>query len=395
MKVRRIFAGALGVMALASVTVFGATSSAHVTKTAKLAKACSASIAIEAPLTGPVAQLGLEQLAGAKAAVIADNKALGVHVTLGQDDTQLTPALATTKTQAIISSNAVAVVGPSGSQEVAAVGPALASAGLAAISGSATNPTLTTSGANTTFFRVVATDAVQGPQDANYIIKNLKPKAVLIIEDEELYSTGLGGTIQQLLQAAGITVTVANFNGQDTGPTLANDLSSIVASQLNSAETVTVMPIQEAADAQQYAQDAQSAGKTTLVFGTDGTDSSSQFFFPGSLVSNFAPDISTLKAPLDKAVTKEITAQGSYGPFGVPSYVAADVEVRAIAAVCKAGKTPNRKNVLAAIRKTDIPANKNPLGETIKFKADGDLVKSQFYLFKINSNKQYIQIPSS
>jgi branched-chain amino acid transport system substrate-binding protein len=392
MKSRRIFAGALGVVALASVTVLGATSFAH---GAKAAKACTASIAIEAPLTGPVAQLGLEQLAGAEAAVKADNKAFGIKVTLGQDDTQLTPSIATTKTQAIIASPAVAVVGPSGSQEVEAVGPALATAGLAAISGSATNPALTTSGANTTFFRVVATDDVQGPQDANYIIKHFKPKSVLIIEDEEVYSTGLGTTIQGILEKAGVTVNVQSFNGQDTGATLANDLSSIVASQLTAADTVTVMPIQEAADAQQFAEDAKQAGKTTLVFGTDGTDSSSQFFFPGSYVSNFAPDISTVKNPLDELVTKEIKAAGSYGPFGVPSYVAADVELRAISKVCKAGKTPSRANVLAAIRKTDIPANKNPLGQVIKFKADGDLTHSQFYLFKINASGKYIQVPTS
>ena len=35
MHLRRIFAGALGVMALASVTVLGATGSAHVAKIAK------------------------------------------------------------------------------------------------------------------------------------------------------------------------------------------------------------------------------------------------------------------------------------------------------------------------------------------------------------------------
>ena len=392
MKVFRYLIATAGVIAVASVTVFGGVSSAH---TAKVAKAtCKASLAIEAPLTGPVAQLGLEQLAGAKAAIVNDNKTLGTDVTLAQDDTQLTPALATTKTAAIVSSNAVGVIGPSGSQEVEAVGPALATAGLAAISGSATNPTLTTTGANKTFFRVVATDDVQGPQDANYILKHYKPKGVLIIEDEEVYSTGLGGTIQGILAKAGVTVTVASFNGQDTGPTLANDLSSIVASQLGATDSVTVMPIQEAADAQQFAEDAKQANKPTLVFGTDGTDSSSQFFFPGSLVSNFAPDISTVKSAIDQSVYKQIKKQGSYGPFGVPSYVAADVEVRAIASVCKAGKTPSRANVLAAIRKTNIPAKANPLGQVIKFKADGDLTTSQFYLFKISPKGVYVQIPS-
>ena len=70
------------------------------------------------------------------------------------------------------------------------------------------------------------------------------------------------------------------------------------------------------------------------------------------------------------------------------------VLMKAIASVCKGGKTPSRANVLAAIRKTDIPASKNPLGQVIKFKADGDLTTSQFYLFKISAGGKYIQIPS-
>ena len=393
MKVHRYFVGALGVIGLASATIFGAASSAS-TATSAAAK-CKATIAFEGPLTGRAAVLGLQQLPAAKAAVIADNKSLGINVTMAQYDTQLTPAIAVTMTASVISSNAVALVGPSGSQEVAAVGPALATAGLGAVSPSATNTTLTTSGANTTFLRVVAPDAVQGPQDANYIIKHLKPAAVLIVEDGELYASGLGGTIEQVLKAKGIAVNVQTFNGMDTGATLANDISSIVASQLNAAETVTVFPSQVAADAQQFAVDAKQAGKTTIVFGTDGTDSPTEFFAPGSLVSNFSPDISTLKNPLDEAVVKAIKKQGQYGAFGVPSYVAADVEMKAIAAVCKAGKTPSRSNVLAAIRKTNIPVKQDPLGEVIKFKADGDLVKSEFFLFKINAGGKYIQIPST
>ena len=73
---------------------------------------CTASIAIEGPFTGPVAQVGLEQLHFAQLAVKMDNQANGTDVTMAQDDTQLTPSLATQKTQAIISSNAVAAVGP-------------------------------------------------------------------------------------------------------------------------------------------------------------------------------------------------------------------------------------------------------------------------------------------
>ena len=54
-------------------------------------KSCTASIAIEGPFTGPVAQVGLEQLHFAQLAVANDNAANHTNVTLAQDDTQLGP----------------------------------------------------------------------------------------------------------------------------------------------------------------------------------------------------------------------------------------------------------------------------------------------------------------
>jgi branched-chain amino acid transport system substrate-binding protein len=393
MKVRRIFLGALGVMALASVTVFGASSSAHSAKAAKVA--CKTSIAVEAPFaTGPATQLGLEQLHFAELAVAVDNKALGTKVTLGQDDTGLNPALATQKTNAIIASSAVAAVGPAGSQEVQAVGPLYAKAGMAFISGSATNTTLTTSGANTSFFRVVAPDAIQGPQDANYIVNKLKPKAVLLIDDQEAYSTGLVSVMTPVLQQAGITVNHQSYNGTDTGATLQSDMSALVTSQLNSAETVVILPWQSAANAQLFGTTMQQQGKSATLFGTDGTDSPGQFTINGTYVSNFGPDIAGGKSAIDKAIVKGIKKFGPYGAFGVPTYEATDVEMKAIAAVCKAGKKPTRSNVLAAVRKTNIPAASNPLGLKIKFKANGDIANAVFYLFKINASGTYVSIPS-
>src|SRR5215471_9328654 len=130
-------------------------------------KACVATIGMEGPLTGPVAVLGQEQLHFAQLALLRDNLANHTKITLVQGDTQLNPAQATTVTQQFTSnSKIVAVVGPAGSQEVEAIGPLMARAGLAFISGSATNATLTT-GKYPTFLRTVSNDSVQGPQDAN------------------------------------------------------------------------------------------------------------------------------------------------------------------------------------------------------------------------------------
>jgi len=367
-------------------------SSSSSSASAASTKPCNASIAVEGPFTGPVAQVGLEQLHFAQLAVANDNKSLGIHVTLAQDDTQLTPSIATTKTESIIATNAVAVIGPSGSQEVEAVGPLLARAGLAAISGSATLPALA-GGANTTFFRVVPDDDVQGPQDANYIVKHLHPKGVLIIDDDEAYSQGITKVMIPILEKAGIKVNHQTINGTDTGATLSNALSSLVTSQLTSNEQVAVLPWQAAANAQQFGLDAEQAHKKVILFGTDGTNSPSQFHIPGTYISTFGPDIASSSNAMDKTLVQQVAKYGPYGAFGVPTYAATDVAMQAIGSVCKAGQTPSRSNVLAAIKKTNIPASKNILGVPIAFTSTGNLTGSPGYLFHVNSKGKYIEIP--
>src|SRR5215469_17193840 len=170
-----IAAAALGALAVAGCGSSGSSSSSSTGGTGTTTKSCVASIGMEGPLTGPVATLGQEQLHFSELALAMDNAANKTKISLVQGDTQLTPSIATTVTQQLTSnSSIVAVVGPAGSQEVKAVGPLMARAGLAFVSGSATNTTLTT-GAYPTFFRVVSKDSVQGPQDAHYIIDNLHP----------------------------------------------------------------------------------------------------------------------------------------------------------------------------------------------------------------------------
>jgi branched-chain amino acid transport system substrate-binding protein len=368
-------------------------SSAAASASSSSSGSCKASIAIEGPFTGPVAQVGLEQLHFAQLAVANDNKTLGTDVTLAQDDTQLTPSIATTKTQSIIATPAVAVVGPSGSQEVEAVGPLLGRAGIASVTGSATLPALASSGANKTFFRVVPDDDVQGPQDANYIVNHLHPKGVLIIDDDEAYSQGITKVMIPILQKAGIKVDHQTINGTDTGATLSNAISSLVTSHLNSGVQVAVLPWQAAANAQQFGLDAQQQHKKVILFGTDGTNSPSQFHIPGTYISTFGPDISESKNPATKVLVTQVTKYGPYGAFGVPTYAATDVIMRAISSVCKSGGTPSRSNVLAAVKKTNIPAASNILGVPISFTSTGNLTGSPGYLFHVNSKGAYIEIP--
>jgi branched-chain amino acid transport system substrate-binding protein len=373
-------------MALAALVAAGCGSSSSSSSTqasggggsSGASKNCTASIGFEGPITGPVAILGDEQLAFAQLAVSRDNAANGTNISIVQGDTQLNPAQATTVTQQFLSnSKIVAVVGPAGSQEVEAVGPLFGRQGLAFISGSATNTTLT-AGKNPTFFRVVSKDSVQGPQDAHYIVSHLHPKALMIVDDQEAYSTGLVSAMIPVFKSAGISVDHESVSQKVT------DFSSLVA-KVSGNTSVVVLPWQVAANGQQFGKNLAEQHKNATIFGTDGMQSSS-FTIPGSYVSAFGPDIKAI--PADASIAAAAKAKyPKYGTFGPPVYAATHVIDEAISSVCKSGQTPSRSNVLAAIKATNEPTS--ILGQPIKFDSHGDLVGAKWFLFKINKAGQY------
>jgi len=388
MKGRLVLAvAAVGSLAVAGCSSSNSSSAAGGgTSTASAAtKSCVASVGFEGPITGPVAPLGTEQLHFAQLAVSMDNAANKTKISLVQGDTQLQPAQATTVTQQFISNSSIlAVVGPAGSQEVIAVGGPMARAGMGFVTGSATAVELTT-GKYPTFFRVVSKDSVQGPQDANYIVKTLHPKALMIVDDQEAYSTGLVSAMTPVFQAAGIKVDHESVSQKLT------DFSSLVA-KVTSDTSVVVLPWQVAANAQQFGRNLAQQHKKAVIFGTDGLFSPGTFTINGSYVSSFGPDITAIAA--DSALAQAAKAKfGSFGTFGPPVFAATHVIDEAIASVCKAGQTPSRANVLAAIKKTNEPAS--ILGQPISFDSHGDLNGGKFFLFKIDSTGKYQLIPSS
>jgi len=384
-----IAAAAVGTLAAAGCSSSSSSSTAASgggsTNSPASTKSCVTSIGFEGPITGQVAFLGTEQLHFAQLAVSMDNAANKTNIKLIQGDTQLNPAMAVTVTQQFVSNTGiVAVVGPAGSQEVEAVGGAMARAGMGFVSGSATAVALTT-GKYPTFFRVVSKDSVQGPQDANYIVKTLHPKSLMIVDDQEAYSTGLVSVMTPIFTAAGIKVDHESVSQKVT------DFSALVA-KVTPATSVVVLPWQVAANAQQFGRDLAQQHKTAVIFGTDGLYDTKAFTISGSYVSSFGPDITGIPADASIAATAQ-SKYGSFGTFGPPVFAATHVVDEAIASVCKAGQTPSRSNVLAAIKNTNEPAT--ILGQPLSFDSHGDLVNGKFFLFKINSTGKYQLIPSS
>jgi len=164
-----------------------------------------------APLTGPIAHLGKDNENGARLALEEINKAgltidgkKVVLILVPEDDAE-DPKTATQVAQKLVDTKVVGVVGHLNSGTSIPASRIYSDAGITQISPSATNPDYTKQGFKTTY-RLVATDAQQGPALANYVVNNLKAKTVAIIDDSTQYGKGLADEFEKTVKAAGMTV---------------------------------------------------------------------------------------------------------------------------------------------------------------------------------------------
>jgi branched-chain amino acid transport system substrate-binding protein len=345
-------------------------------------------IGFMAPVTGPAASIGTQQVHWAQYYVSTYNKTHKTKLKLQTEDTQLGAPTGTAEAlkgaQALAGSpNVLGVVGPAGSNEIVGVTKSLKDAGLAWVSGSSTRTELTTDGTRTGYmFRTVPPDAIQGPTAANYIIKTLKYKRVYIIDDQETYSTGLADKVQQVLRAAGVTVERDGVSQQQS------DFSSLIAKISRDTQLVYI-PWQLPPKGQAFGNQMKAAGKGNIkLMGADGLFDSS-FATVGSHVydTNFPLN------PKSKIITgfrKQHGGDGEY--FGAPTFAATQVVATATDKACKNG-IATRAEVRAAIRSTRIPAALSVIGVALRFNRNGDLsTAKKFGLYKSNGNV-FVPIP--
>jgi branched-chain amino acid transport system substrate-binding protein len=346
-------------------------------------------IGFMAPVTGPAASIGIQQVHWAQYYVSTYNRThKNTKMKLQTEDTQLGAPTGTAEAlkgaQALAGSpNALGVVGPAGSNEIVGVTKSLKDAGLAWVSGSSTRTELTTDGTRTGYmFRTVPPDAIQGPTAANYIINKLKYKRVYIIDDQETYSTGLADTVQARLKAAGVTVERDGVSQQQS------DFSSLIAKIARDTQLVYI-PWQLPPKGQAFGNQMKAAGKGTIrLMGADGLFDSS-FAAVGAHVydTNFPLNP---KSKIIAGFKKGHGGDGEY--FGAPTFAATQVVATAIDRACKNG-TATRAEVRAAIRTTKIPAAQSVIGVALRFNRNGDLsTAKKFGLYKSNGTA-FVPIP--
>ena len=335
-----------------------------------------------APITGPAASIGSDQLHWAQFYLTQWNKVKGhVKVKLVQGDTQLDPAKASTVAQSFASNKSIlGVIGPAGSDEVQVAAPILRKAGLVFASGSATRVSLTNGSLQGLLLPRRAERRRPGPDRGELHVREARREVwrpVIVVDDQESYSTGLADIVGQSLTGKGVKVDRESISQKAT------DFSSLVA-KVTSSVKVVYLPFQLAAQAQLFAQQLKAQGKTAVVFGSDGTFDSSKFNVDGSYISFFAPDVTTIKADASVVAAFQKQFPGATSPFGAPNYVLAQMYASAITKSCKDKKINRaelRKNFAKVSLKSTI------LGTPIRFTANGDLAGAKFHIFKIVNGK--------
>lgn len=344
---------------------------------------CRGQIAVMAPITSGAGQVGQEQVNFAHLAVDDINAERGSEYSVVEFDTRLDAAAAAEQAELLAADPAtIAVVGPSSSQEVAAVAAIFAEAGLAFVSGAATRPDLT-DGSNPGFFRVVPTDAAQATTIADAIAGDLEAQRVVILEEQTDYGIGLATAVAQELTAAGVQVDVVAVE-QDA------DSFDALVSGIPTDTDVVLVTFQVGAKTQVVAEQLRSAGSQAVMFGSESSYSP-DFTMPGSYVSALSPDITGIPEA-DGVIDRYTAAHGSFGPYGAPTYVAMQAVLDAAQRACESsGSSADRAAVLTELPNTVIAGS--ILGRDIAFDARGDITNPEFAILTIDDTGAFVNVP--
>ncbi|MFM0293957.1 MULTISPECIES: branched-chain amino acid ABC transporter substrate-binding protein [Paraburkholderia] len=330
-----------------------------------------------APLTGMSAHVGKDDENGARLAIEEINaKHLvidGQKVTLeldGQDDAA-DPKTGTVVAQKMVDDGVVAVVGSDMSSTSIPAAKIFSDAGIVQISPGATNPDYTLLGYKTAF-RVVGTDAQQGPALANYAVKVLKARTVAIVDDSTSYGQGLASQFEKGAKAQGATVL-----SHEATSDKAVDFRSILT-RIKGEHPDVIMYGGEDATGGPFAKQAAQLGIRARILAGDGVCTESLAQLAGTATDNVVcceAGMALSKMPggaafVEKYKTRFAQPIQIYAPYAYDSvYIIVDAMKRA--------NSTNPAKILAAMPSTHY---KGVIGETA-FDSKGDLQHGVISLF--------------
>ncbi|RKF50110.1 branched-chain amino acid ABC transporter substrate-binding protein [Paraburkholderia fungorum] len=337
-----------------------------------------------APLTGGIAHLGKDNENGARLAVEEINaKGLtigGQKITLELDaqDDAADPRTATQVAQRLVDDNVVAVVGHLTSGTSIPASKIYSDAGIVQISPSSTNPAYTQQGFKTTY-RVVATDAQQGPALANYAVKELKVKSVAIVDDSTQYGQGLANEFEKTAKSLGL-----NVMSHEATNDKAVDFRAILT-KIKGENPDAIMYGGSDATGGPFAKQAKQLGLRAKVLAGDGLCTDKLSDLAGDATDNVI--CSEAGMALEKMVGGKVFEAKYKKRFGQPIQIDAPFAYDAVYIIVDAMKRSQSispAKILAAMPDTDYHG---VVGETT-FDSKGDLRHGVISLYVFKSGKK-------
>ena len=340
-------------------------------------------IGCAAPLTGDQAQLGIDTCRAVRFAIDeANEKGIGIPGSkfeiLALDD-QHNPSQAVNVAKKFVSDrDVVAVVGHFNSSCTKPASAVYHEARMVQITAASTNPELSKQGFDT-FFRVAATDDVQGPKGADFASQKLGARQIYVIDDKTTYGKGLADEFEK--EARKIGLTVLGHEGITQGDKdftpLLTKIKPLVPDLIYFGG---IYP-----EGALLLKQMRSLGVNATFMGGDGlaTPVFIQLATPEIAEGVYATMVGGDMKKIPTAVQFIKNYEARYGEIGQWSAYGYDAAVILIQAIQKAGRK-DREAVLQAVRK--IPHFSGVTGEVV-FDQKGDNQNQFIGVFKMEKGQ--------
>ena len=276
----------------------------------------------------------------------------------------------------------IGVVGPTFSGDSEKMMPGFEAAGLAVVSGSATNPGLATKGWRV-FHRLVGTDADVAPADVVFLVDRLKAKRVAVIDDEGLYGKGLADLAAEGLRDRGVAVPVrtgvdpesVDYRGA-VDAVIASDADAVFFGGLSTPGARLVRQLRD-------------SGYRGAFVGGDGVYQD-EFISAGGPAAVGAygscPCIDATGGSPERtafALEFEQTYGSAPGAFAAEYYDSADLFLRAIGDGAR-----SRATVLDGLGNAD----ESGLTKRIRFEPNGNVRGGPIYIYRVSPARKFVRV---
>ena len=336
-----------------------------------------------APLTGPDSYLGKDNENGARLAVEEINrqgltingKAITLEL-LGEDDAG-DPKFGTQVAQKLVDSKVVAVVGHLNSGVTIPASKIYSEAGIVQISPSSTNPEYTKQGYKTAY-RMVGTDAQQGPVLAKFALETLKGKSIAIVDDATQYGKGLADEFEKKIISSGSKIVIHEATNNK-----ATDFKAILTN-IKAKNPDIILFGGMAATGGPFAKQAKELGIKAKIIGGDGICSPTLYELAGDAVENII--CSTVGIPKESLNNSDNFLKNYQERFKTEVQIYAPMAYDAVMIIVDAMKRSNSTNA-ADILKAIPTTNYAGLSGQITFDEKGDLKESYITLSQFKDKK--------